>query len=54
MTGYLCTLSYFSKDQLYQIFKLTDLHEKIILLIRYYSNFIRVLNENWNNLANKG
>lgn len=36
MTGYLCTLSYFSQDQLYQVFRETSVPEKTALLLKYY------------------
>jgi len=47
MSTYLCTLSYFSLDQLYQIFKMTAINEKVALLIRYYKQFLTVLEHDW-------
>lgn len=51
MSGYLCTLSYFSQDQLYQVFRLASIQDKIALLLRYYRDYFKVLNENWNKLT---
>lgn len=47
LTGYLCTLSYFSQDQLYQVFRETSVPEKTALLLKYYREYSRVLDENW-------
>jgi hypothetical protein len=43
MSGYLCTLSYFSQDQLYQVFKEVAIQDKITLLLRYYRDYFKVL-----------
>lgn len=51
MSGYLCTLSYFSQDQLYQVFRLASIQDKISLLLRYYRDYYKVLSENWNKLT---
>ncbi len=52
MSGYLASLSYFSQDQIYQAFRMTNTQEKISLLLRYYREYIRVFEENWNKLNN--
>lgn len=52
MSGYLASLSYFSQDQIYQVFRMTNTQEKISLLLRYYRVYIKVLEESWNRLNN--
>lgn len=43
MTGYLCTLSFFSQDRLYTIFKTTDLSLRIPMLLKCYREYYEVL-----------
>jgi hypothetical protein len=53
MSGYLCTLSYFSQDQLFQVFRETSVPEKTALLLRYYREYFKVLDESWSVLTTK-
>ena len=43
MTGYLCTLSFFSQDKLYTIFKTANLQDRIPLLLSCYREYLDVL-----------
>ena len=36
LTGYLCTLSFFSQDKLYNLFRIYKLEEKIPMLLECY------------------
>jgi hypothetical protein len=54
MTGYLCTLSYFSQDRLYTIFKTAALQERIPMLLRCYREYHSVLEEQWKGLSSQG
>jgi hypothetical protein len=47
MSTYLCTVSYFSLDQLYQVFRTTAVQDKIALLLRHYRQFLTVLEHDW-------
>jgi hypothetical protein len=40
LSGYLCTLSFFTPLQLYELFQMTFLPEKLKLLIKYYRDYI--------------
>lgn len=51
MTGYLCTLSFFSQDKLYTVFKTAPLAERIPLLLSCYKEYLEVLEEKWKNLS---
>ena len=53
MTGYLCTLSFFSIDRLYTIFKTANLQERIPLLLACYKEYLEVLEENWKGLSSQ-
>lgn len=53
MTGYLCTLSYFSQDRLYTIFKTASLQERIPLLLNCYREYLDVLEEKWKGLSSQ-
>ena len=43
LTGYLCTLSFFSQDKLYTVFKTASLIERIPLLLSCYKEYYEVL-----------
>ena len=53
MTGYLCTLSFFSQDRLYTIFKTAPLVERIPLLLSCYREYLEVLEEKWKGFSSQ-
>lgn len=53
MTGYLCTLSFFSQDRLYTIFKTANLQERIPLLLSCYREYLDMLEERWKELSSQ-
>ena len=51
LTGYLCTLSYFSADKIYSIFKLTVLQDRLPILVKYYREYVNILETEWKGLS---
>lgn len=51
LTGYLCTLSYFSADKIYNIFKLTMLQDRLPILVKYYRDYVNILETEWKGLS---
>jgi ATP-dependent Lon protease len=51
LTGYLCTLSYFSQDKIYSIFKIAVLQERLPLLVKCYREYVGLLESEWKGLT---